>query len=691
MRSSVVRGLVWLVSLCITGAAQASPFAYIANSYSDSVWVIDTANNGVHAIVRVGGGPYGVAVQPDGDHVYVTNQADNSVSVIDATTNTVSVTIPLLRGVQSASARDLTSGHCGGMTLPTLTPRPTPTATPKRVGIAPLGVALNAVGSTAYVTTIGGLSIIDTITNAVRNTIPIPTALDALSRPQGISVDPGRRRIYVTVDNGFQQTGSVAVIDAGTELVMQMVPVGEGPLGLAVAPNGTHVYVANSRDDSVSVIDTATYEATRVHVGRAPAAVAASPNGDQVYVTNQGDADTAGSVSIIDTATASVAATVQAGVSPFGLSFDQDGKRVFVVNAGSDNVSVIDATSATVVATIGAGASPRSLGSFIGPVRPVIGSPTPTPTGAPVTEVAFVANSAGKDISVIDTASNRVIKTVSLDANPEAIAVNATATRVYAILDSTLGSGSLAVINPEAEQTVATLTLDNGPQDLVMTPDGGTVYVAGYQAVSVIDTTNNSVVARLGDSSSFVGEGHIAVSPDGTLVYVTVADTVQGMARILIIDTRTRAIVDSFLAEAAYGSFAIAPNGLTAYAVDSSLNAHVDVIDLKQRRVTKHLYLQAGVASVQATGFAVSPRDPFAYIVADLFIPWEPPALFCGTLRSRYDKQDGHRTLRARGEESGRHHVCAPRRGGVPDRSERQYGCGPRLGPACTADTHSRR
>lgn len=83
-------------------AAQAAPFAYIANSGSNSVSVIDTATNTVVATVGVGLVPYRVAVNPAGTRVYVTNNGGNNVSVIDTSSNTVVATIPVGSGVVTA-------------------------------------------------------------------------------------------------------------------------------------------------------------------------------------------------------------------------------------------------------------------------------------------------------------------------------------------------------------------------------------------------------------------------------------------------------------------------------------------------------------------------------------------------------------------------------------------------------------
>ncbi|MGW2557510.1 YncE family protein, partial [Streptomyces sp. NPDC001635] len=59
---------------------------------------IDTATNTVTATIPVGSQPFAVAITPDGAHVYVTNGASDTVSVIDTATNTVTATTPVGNG-----------------------------------------------------------------------------------------------------------------------------------------------------------------------------------------------------------------------------------------------------------------------------------------------------------------------------------------------------------------------------------------------------------------------------------------------------------------------------------------------------------------------------------------------------------------------------------------------------------------
>jgi YVTN family beta-propeller protein len=57
------------------------PTIYISNAGSKSVSVINTTTNTVTATVPVGIGPLGVAVDPAGMRVYVTNAGSDTVSL----------------------------------------------------------------------------------------------------------------------------------------------------------------------------------------------------------------------------------------------------------------------------------------------------------------------------------------------------------------------------------------------------------------------------------------------------------------------------------------------------------------------------------------------------------------------------------------------------------------------------------
>ena len=77
---------------------------------------------------------------------------------------------------------------------------------------------------------------------------PIPGAADALAEAAG----HGMKRAYVTNN----ASNSLSVIDTTSNTVTATIPVGAAPAGVAITPDGSHVYTANSYSDSVTVTDT---------------------------------------------------------------------------------------------------------------------------------------------------------------------------------------------------------------------------------------------------------------------------------------------------------------------------------------------------------------------------------------------------------------------------------------------------
>jgi len=80
------------------------------------------------------------------------------------------------------------------------------------------------------------------------------------------------------------------------------------------------------------------------------------------YIANSGN----NNVSVIDTATNKVTATVNVGFQPIGIAVTPDGTKVYVVNSGSNSVFIIDAATNKVTARVNVGESPMALGQFIG-------------------------------------------------------------------------------------------------------------------------------------------------------------------------------------------------------------------------------------------------------------------------------------------------------------------------------------
>jgi YVTN family beta-propeller protein len=297
--------------------------------------------------VPVGRYPEGVAVNPTGTNVYVTNAVSSTVSVIDTATNKVTATVT--------------------------------------VGEFPSGIAVNPTGTKVYVAEYNDktVSVIDTATNTIKATVPIGCG------PYGVAVSPNGKKVYVATLN------DISVIDTATNTVTDRVSVGTSPRGIAVTPDGTKVYVVNGYDGTVSVIDTGTNTVTAtVPVGGWSEGVAVSPNGKKVYVANYWD----GIVSVIDTATNKVTGTVKGGNYPYGIAVTPDGKKVYVVNNDDQGtVSVIDTATNTVTTTVPVGRYPVAFGQFIGSLSlaPFANFSAGSTEGKAPLNVAFTDKSTG--------------------------------------------------------------------------------------------------------------------------------------------------------------------------------------------------------------------------------------------------------------------------------------------------------
>jgi len=289
--------------------------------------------------------------------------------------------------------------------------------------------------------------------------------------------------------------------------------------------------------------------------------LASTPAGAKpfAYVANAGS----NTVSVIDTATNTVVATVPVGALPSGVVITPDGTRAYVSGFPA---SVIDTATNTVVATL-----PMSGG---------VAAFTPDGTRAYLT-------TGGNAVSVIDTATNTVVATVPVEGSAGGMAITPDGTRAYVTIS--LGvSGSVSVIDTATNSVVANVAFPVGfsPRKVAITPDGTRAYVTislGINgAVLVIDTATNTVVAnvRMGTENHPFG---VAITPDGTHAYVVNGTGTGGLGTVSVIDTATNTIVANVRVGWEPFEVAITPDGAHAYVANSfrqtAFSGSVSVID----------------------------------------------------------------------------------------------------------------
>jgi len=133
---------------------------------------------------------------------------------------------------------------------------------------------------------------------------------------------------------------------------------------LALSADDSRLVVANPDNNSITVFDTAhnNLRLFEITVGKEPNGVAISPDGSRAYAANTVD----GTVSVINLASGTggygtVVATLPVGTEPYGLALTPSGRKLYVANARSNTVSVIDTSSLSVRTINGVGYEPRGI------------------------------------------------------------------------------------------------------------------------------------------------------------------------------------------------------------------------------------------------------------------------------------------------------------------------------------------
>src|SRR5438445_372780 len=183
---------------------------------------------------------------------------------------------------------------------------------------------------------------------------------------------------------------AVAVIDDSTDQIITRIPVGNGPVRIAMSPDGLKAYVSNGQAGTVSVLDTVALTTTatiQLDPNSRPQQSAVTPDGGRLFLIHQ----LSPYVTVIDTASNLVITDVFiGGHQAKDILFTLDGHFAYVANYSQGAVNVID-TASDQVRTIPTGAGPRRLAI--------------SPTGDRV----FVTNNNAASVIVLHTGTQQLI------------------------------------------------------------------------------------------------------------------------------------------------------------------------------------------------------------------------------------------------------------------------------------------
>ena len=277
------------------------------------------------------------------------------------------------------------------------------------------------------------------------------------------------------------KSDSVSVIDTNTFEVVATIAVGRGkPNRVVFHPEGRWAWVVYDKSHDLGVIDAETRKLVkRVKIGGNPYNLNFTPDGRHLLVLDWSSDSSNDEVIIYDLAAEKIDGRVDVSTWPAHSVFSRDGKRFYVSGETAGDLTVIDLATRTVVARHVHGG-----GDAMGLALTADG------------KTLYAAAGENKAVLKIDTTTNKPIGTIALPG----IVHESTLTLDGRYLYTTLRKANkIAVVDTATDRIVATIPQKGYPDLVTMEPSGRYALVTNRWAdlVSVIDVTTHRQVRTI--------------------------------------------------------------------------------------------------------------------------------------------------------------------------------------------------
>jgi YVTN family beta-propeller protein len=293
----------------------------------------------------------------------------------------------------------------------------------------------------------------------------------ALAAPAGAS------SLYIT----NTKSNTISIVDTRTFEVTGTIPLGAGkPNRVVFTPDGKTAWVVYDKSHDLGIVDAETRKLVkRVKIGGNPYNLAVSPDGRILYVLDWSSDTSNDEVIAYDLKAEKIEWRLEVSTWPAHGVFSKDGKRLYVSGETAGDLTVIDLASRTAVARIVHGGG-DAMGLALSPDGKTL----------------YAGTGENKSVLKIDTATNKQVGTIAVPG----VVHETTLTLDGKFLYVTLRKANKVVVISTADDKIVKSIDSRGYPDLVtMEPSGKYALVTNRyaDAVSVIDVTIHKEVRRI--------------------------------------------------------------------------------------------------------------------------------------------------------------------------------------------------
>jgi YVTN family beta-propeller protein len=468
--------------------------------------VIDPNKLAVVSSVPVGDGPRYIAVSPDGQKAYVSNQWSNNTSVINLDTMNVITTL--------------------------------------NVGGDRSAIAITPDGKKAYITLPGSyigfqfnnrVAVIDVDKDLVLGEIEVGL------EPLTIAIDPDGTRAYVPVGNANGPNPSeVVIIDTVNDIYLRPIILRQAaqvmPTEIDITPDGKTLFaVSEGVENSLShthllVIDTASRK-VQESLDLQARGVKVSRDGTKVYVFCEQE------LVVLNSSTLKTLQTIdlRAAYPDNPAYFNQEAYRI-VLNNTEDTAYLLGISNEIVTVDMTKGVINKKIPFADYPIHGARGLAL-NPDGTKL----FVSDYHSMTVAVIDTATNAVSARIPVDSPPSEIRLSSDGKRVYVLERS--GGTFLSIFNAETYELLNRFYWSvSHPLDFELSRDELTIYFTDFDPnfLMVYSLQKDKIIKII---KTDLDPFNMVSSIDKRYIYITnfTSDSIS------IFDTQTNQIIDTII------------------------------------------------------------------------------------------------------------------------------------------------